>query len=234
MDFKPAAEAIEAIIGTIPINQRPELFGKLQDTYPEHLGPVAINGAQAEETAVPEAPANVDMLLSPEQLEYASKVVAAMTEKFGIDCKDIRFVAVDSLEHGKQVVAIDTTPNGLRKGSWNKVTKERQKEGGEFTIDIDGIAVDALSGTTDSAYRAMIADAKARGISPLPDSYELSQLNSGPWAWTMLTGEQLTAGGRVQLRRVNDGGVDRRVAFPDIGRRILRVRPAVVVAQLES
>ena len=69
MDFKPAAEAIEAIIGTIPINQRPELFGKLQDTYPEHLGPVAINGAQAEETAVPEL--NIEVQVGIGELQHA-------------------------------------------------------------------------------------------------------------------------------------------------------------------
>lgn len=193
---------------------------------------------QAAVTAAPEAPVSVETLLSPEQLGYADKVANAMTEKFGIDRENIRFVAVDSPEHGKQVVAVDASPNGLRKGSWNKVTKERQKEAGEFMLDVDGdgAQVDALSGTTDAAYRAMIADAKARGVNPLPDSYALSQQkeNGEPWTWTMLTGEPLTADGGVQIRGVPGGGVYGYLFRPDSGNRALRVRPAVVVAQLES
>lgn len=237
MDIKPALEAVEAIRGTVPVREQANFDAELATRLgfvSEAAGPVAVEGAQAEVTTPVEAPADVLSLLSPEQQTRAESVIAIMAETFGIDAKNVRLVLEDTPETGKRAVAIDASPNGQYGGSWNKVTKERQKESGEFTLDVDGTQVDALAGTTDTAYRAMITDAKARGVDPLPDSYQLSEQNDQPWTYTMLTGELLTADGGVRIRRVRDGGVDGCVFLPDRGRRTRRVRPAVVVAQLES
>lgn len=189
---------------------------------------------QAEATVTPEAPVGAETLLSPEQKAHADLVVATMSESLGLGRENIRLVVTDSPEHGKQVVAVDASPNGRYVGSYNGIPGRREAKPDCFMLDIAGQKVDALAGTTDAAYRAMIADAKARGVKLLPDSYALSQENGEPWTWTMLTGEELTADGDVQFRRVDGGGVYGGIAGPGSDDRGLRVRPAAVVAQLES
>jgi hypothetical protein len=176
----------------------------------------------------------VESLLSPEDAAHATKVVDAMAEKLSIERENIRLVLVETEEHGKQVVAIDASPNGQYGGSYNQVKSERAKKKGKYNITVDGSKIDTLAGTNDAAYRAMIADTKTQGTDLLPDSSPLSQENGEPWTATMLTGEPLTAGGDVRVRCVGDGKVDGGVYRPGYGHRLLRVRPAVVVAQLES
>lgn len=99
---------------------------------------------------------------------------------------------------------------------------------GLFKVKANGREYDARTGMTDAVYAAKVEDARARG-KILPDSKELAELTRDIWTWTMLTGEDLTADGDVQIRRVFDGGVGRALTVPDRGLRSLRVCPAVVI-----
>jgi len=220
-----AVEAIGAIIQTVPESDRSDLFETLGQTYPE-LGSIAIAGAQVDVLPVDEAFrwGDVETQLTPEQKEKTELYVDALAKAFNMSKADLGLVVEETPEGAKRAVLIDTSLMGQYLGSYNVIQMN-----GKGWINVGGEEVNVLAGTTDAAYRAMIKDAKNRRVNnePLPDS-SANEI----WTATMLTGEPLTAGGDVQFRRVYGGGVDRRVVLPDADVRVLRVRPAVVIAEL--
>jgi hypothetical protein len=113
-----------------------------------------------------------------------------------------------------------------KKRSYNSVMSDQNDA--LFQVEFDGVTYDTRSGMTDEVYVAKVEDACARGIT-LPDSKQLADETNDVWTWTMLTGEELTAVGDVQARRVREGRVDRGFDDPDTDDRPLRVCPAVAI-----
>jgi hypothetical protein len=166
------------------------------------------------------------MLLTPEQKEKAEKIIEALVKKFELDPGDVGIVMIETDNGEKQPVVMHTGDYGICKGSWNSIcAKENAKD---YRVKIDGKQADTRSGMTLAAYSAFIADARARGVDPLPDSLPLSQQNGEPWTGTWLTGEQATSldapGGVVQGDFVYNRWHNR-----DRGSRDVRFRPAVVI-----
>ena len=221
MKPKDAFEAVRAIVGTVPEDERNELFDLISGNY--SIGAIAVGGSESTaETTVP----NLESLLSDEQLAKMTLYREKISESWGINKEDLRLVAEVTSEGTKRIVLADSSPIGQYKGSYKSIYEK-----GDNLLEVDGRKVDVLGGMTDDIYRAMIADAKKRG-GLLPDSQKASRAFGDLWTWTMLTGEPLTAGGRVRIRLVVEGGVDRLVCSPEDGSRALRVRPAVVIAEI--
>lgn len=118
-----------------------------------------------------------------------------------------------------------------RARSYNSVMES--KNDALFQVEVGGATYDARRGMTDEVYDAKVEDARARGDT-LPDSQQLSQETGDLWTWTMLTGNGLTAGGGVQIRRVSGGQVRRYVRDPVYDYQALRVCPAVEIPDLTS
>jgi hypothetical protein len=211
-----------------------EVGGRAADV-PSYLSEPRIAGAAALSEAITEidGPGGPGAaLLSPEQYGYATEVAAAMAETLDIDRADIRLVVDEAPERGRRVVAIDGSPNGKHLGNYNRVVEQRSADESWYTIVVGGERVDTLGNTTEAAYRAMSADAASRGV-PMPDSVALSHQNSEPWTATMLTGEPLTEDGKIVLASYSSGKVDTVGFRLDRGGRTIRVRPAVVVAEVQ-
>lgn len=196
---------------------------------PELLGATAFTGLEAAADSPAEA------LLTPAQRIYAEEAVASMTETLGLNREDIRFVVDETPEAGRRVVAIDASPNGQHIGLYRHIVEQRQTDPDWYTIEVAGQRVDPLAGCTRSTYAAMITDARARGEQFLPDSLALNQYNGHVWTATMMTGEPLESPGHIWIgssssyNKVNFVGQD-----ITRGGKSFRVRPAVVVGQVES
>ncbi len=187
------------------------------------VGTTAVDSITETSTAL-EASADVKSLLTQEQKQKTELYVDALAKTFNMSKADLGLVVEETPEGARRAVLIDTSPMGQYLGSYDSIQMN-----GKGWINVGGEEVNVLAGTTDAAYRAMIKDAKKnRPDQPLPDS-SANEI----WTATMLTGEPLTADGDVQFRDVGDGGVSRAVAPPDYDFRSLRVRPAVVIAELK-
>ena len=157
-----------------------------------------------------------------------------MAESFAISRDDVRLVVVhDSAAGRSRIVAIDASPNGHHAGVYDRIMAERRDDPSFLTIEVDGETVDVLPASTEDAYRAMIEDARHRGRL-LPDSLALSQQNDELWTATMLMGEPLMEDGLVPLLSVSGSTVNKVGFHRNRGGRSIRVRPAVVVAEIEK
>jgi hypothetical protein len=196
------------------------------------LGDTALTGL-AEITGT--VPAGAESLLSPEQRTYAKAAVTSMSEQLGLDRGDIRFVLEETPDQVQRVVAIDASPNGQHIGLYQHIREQRQADPNWYSLEIAGERVDPLAGCTEAAYRAMIADARARGVKFLPDSLALNQHNGHVWTATMLTGEPLPAKDKVWIGSSSGGLKVNFVEHPvNRGGKSFRVRPAVVVGTIET
>jgi hypothetical protein len=209
----------------------------LYDSAAEALMPPRL-AFETAEPAEPFASETVWSAMSHEQKTKANEVRSAMAEQlkdYGVTADNLRVVMSETQE-GDKVFTLAHTGNGVDIGDHAKAYDEARsynsvmakKNDGLFTVQVDGQSYDARTGMTDSAYDALIADAKENGIT-LPDSEKAAKEADDVWTWTMLTGEELTARGNVQVRYVAGGKVRGRVYLPDRGYRDLRVRPAVVI-----
>lgn len=194
---------------------------------------------EAREPAVePFASEAVWGAMSPEQKTKASQVRDAMAEQLkdhGVTLDSLRVVMSES-DEGKKTFTLVHTGNGIDIGDhtqdYDKVRSYHgvmsRKNNKLFNVTAVGQKYDVRKGMTDAAYDALVEDARERGEA-LPDSKQMSEENNDLWTWTMLTGEDLTADGNVQIRGVYDGEVGRYVYPPDDAYRNLRVRPAVEI-----
>jgi len=179
-------------------------------------------------------------LMSPEQKILALKVRGAIIEKFsayGVTVENLPVVMAEGSK-GEATFSVVYSGNGIDIGdkskdydkarSYNSVMSKKNDR--LFVIELDGVKYDTRKGMTSAVYEAMIADAKEnQRDKPLPDSKQASEEAKDLWAWTMLTGEPLTADGLVRIRGVVGGEVHRGVNLPDYDDRFLRVRPAVEI-----
>lgn len=174
-----------------------------------------------------------ETFLSPEQHRYALAAITSMSETLGLNPDDIRYVLDDSAPDNRRVVVVDASPNGQHIGLYQQILERRQADPAWYTIEIDGQRVDPLTGCTEAVYRAMIADARARGVKFLPDSLALNQHNGHVWTATMLTGEPLPADGKIWIGSSSGGKKVNFVEHPiNRGGKSFVVRPAVVVGQM--
>ena len=171
--------------------------------------------------------------LSTDQREYADEVRRALARTFGIPSDEVRLVVEETAGGARRVVAIDASPNGQYAGTFDAIAQRRRSDPTFFTVAVRGEIIDVLSASTEAAYRAMSADVRRSGFTA-PDSLALSQENHELWTATMLVGEPLTADGLIQIASVS-GGVVNKVGFrTDRGGRSIRVRPAVLIAELHA
>ena len=186
----------------------------------------------------PTASEAVRSAMSFEQRVKAAELAPMLADHFkeyGVTADSLRVVMTESPEDEK-VFTLVHTGNGIDIGDSDKdYDKARSYKGVMakkndklFAVPLGGKTYDARKGMTDAAYDALYEDAKADGVT-LPDSKQMSEENEDVCTWTMLTGEELTADGDVQIRYVAVGKVDRRIASPVHDNRSLRVRPAVVI-----
>ncbi len=202
--------------------------------HPTALGATAFTGFEAATTNLVDALTGARSLLSAEQSTYADAAIISMSESLGLNREDIRLVLEETLEGNRRVVAIDASPNGQYVGLYRDILTQRQTDPAWYTVEVNGQGVDPLAGCTRAVYSAMIADARARGERFLPDSLALNQHNGHVWTATMMTGEPLESEGKIWIgssssyNKVNFVGqtIDR-------GGKSFRVRPAVVVGQVE-
>ena len=173
-----------------------------------------------------------ESLLNEEQRGYADAVARSMCATFAIRREDVRLVIEATPRHGTRVIAIDGSPNGQHAGVYDAILKRRLTEDGFFTIQVEGEVVDVFPASTEAAYHAMMEDARTRD-GPLPDSLALSQQNDELWTATMLMGEPLTPDGLIPIVSVSEGPVNKAGFRTDRGGRSIRVRPAVVIAQID-
>lgn len=212
-----------------------EIDSALLPEHPESFGAIAFSGLEIETSGSADEPTSPEFLLSPEQRTYAKAAVTSMSETLGINREDIRFVQEETPERGRRVAAIDASPNGQHVGLYQHILEQRQADPDWYTIEIAGERVDLLAGCTEATYRAMIADARARGVAFLPDSLALNQHNGHVWTATMLTGEPLSSDDKVWIGSSSGGAKVNFIEHPiNRGGRSFRVRPAVVVGQLET
>jgi hypothetical protein len=177
--------------------------------------------------------------MSPEQKVKASEVREAMAEQLkdhGVTAESLRVVMHES-EKGEKTFTLVHTGNGIDIGAANKdydktrsyksvMAKRFDKL---FNVTVGGQKYDVRKGMTATAYDALYEDACVTDGATLPDSGQMAEENNDVWTWTMLTGEDLTAGGYVRVRGVDDGRVDGNVYHPGNDNRALRVRPAVEI-----
>jgi hypothetical protein len=174
--------------------------------------------------------------MSSEQKIKATKVRSAIAEQLkdhGVTTESLRVIMTED-QDGKKVFKLGHVGNGIDVGdhsqeydharSYNRVMDK--KNDSLFKVEVDGKIYDVRSGTTSPAYDALYEDCRANNLI-LPDSKQASEEYKDDWTYTMLTGEPLTADGRVRLRDVADAGVGRNVYRPDDDVRALRVRPVV-------
>lgn len=198
----------------------------------EAIGSTALTGFEVTDTQ--SQPPTIEDLLSPEQRDFAGKVVTGMTETLGLNPEEIRFV-METTEQGNQIVAIDASPNGQYIGIYKSILEQRQADPDWYTLNIDGQRIDPLAGCTEAAYRAMIADARARGEKFLPDSLALNQHNGHVWTATMITGDLLPEPDKVLIGSSSGGAKVNFIGQPiNRGGKSLRVRPAVAVGLLKN
>lgn len=206
-----------------------------------HAAEVTMPPRAAFEVSAPSEPFASETVwgaMSKEQKLRANDVRTAMAEQFkdyGLTTDSLRVLMSESPE-GKNVFTLVHTGNGIDIGdsskdfdgarSYNSVMDNKNNV--LFAVPLGGKTYDARKGMTDVTYRALYEDAKAQGIT-LPDSEVMAKENDDIWTWTMLTGEKLTADGRVRVRDVAGGEVRRGVCRPGRDSRSLRVRPAVVI-----
>lgn len=165
--------------------------------------------------------------------DRADTIIAAMTESLELDGSEVRLVIEEPSVDGRRITAIDASPMGQRIGTYAAIYERRATEPDWYMVEVDGQLVDPLAGCTRAAYNAMIADARSRGVL-LPDSLALSQQSGELWTATMLTGEPLDDEGLVVIASSNSDDKINNVGFPlDRGGKSIRVRPALVVHQLD-
>lgn len=164
--------------------------------------------------------------LTPEQQKKVDGSIAAMAEKFGVKPEEFSVLRTTAEDGREGIVVAHTAPNGIYKGSWNKIMDKKSNK--DFIVEVDGQQIDTRTGMTRSVYRAFIAEARANGVDPLPDSSVLSKQNGEPWTATWLTGGQ--AGGLAAPRAdVNEGRVRERWFNRGNDYQRVRLRPAVVI-----
>lgn len=198
MDLERFGEIVSAsVVGNAPITAEQVASTLSNDelvraAYERGLsvGSLATTEALADpatDVAASEA-APIELELTPEQHERRiTGLQTAMAERFSTNerrlaSKDFGVVAVGEGERRKVVVML-TTGNGLYKGSYNQIMSDKKANVASYTIEIDGQKVDTREAMTWDVYKAFIIQAKAQGVSPLPDSETLR-------AHTWLTGEQ--------------------------------------------
>lgn len=71
---------------------------------------------------------------------------------------------------------------------------DRRNVNKNFMVAVDGIKFDTRAGMTWPVYQAFIAEAKAKGVDPLPDSQQLANQNGEVWTHTWLPGEEADVG----------------------------------------
>ena len=174
-----------------------------------------------------------ESLLTQSQRRRAEHAVAGMANAFAIQTGDVRLVLDELTGPSARVVAIDGSPNGQYAGQYRSIMAERRADPRFFTLEIGDELVDLFEASTEGAYRAMIADARARGIT-LPDSLALSQMSDDLWTSTLLMGEPLTGDGHVWVTSVCGDSVTKSTFRTDRGGRSFRVRPAVLIAEVEG
>lgn len=228
-----AFEAVDTLVAGMDAAEQSLFFEHLRDTYPQQLGPVAVNGAQAE-TASGQ---NETLSLTAEQQEKATKLSAAMAEKFDVRAEDFSVLRTTAEDGSEQLIVAYTAGNGIdlgnpkkdydEKRSWNSIFDKKNDK--NFMVTVGRKKYDTRTGMTEAAYDAFIADAKARGVDPLPDSPQLADQNGEVWTDTWQTGEDADRGVAPfgYVRKGGRVGRDRRPRG-DVGR-VHRFRPAVVI-----
>lgn len=203
----------------------------------EHEGFERVNGseklacAQADSYGMRELR---DGVLTNEQQAYAVIAMKSMSDVLGLKLEEVRVVIDDSVQP-PQAVAIDTSPNGQHIGLFSAIQARRREDPEWYTIEIAGQKVDPLATCTRGVYKAMIVDARNRGVRFLPDSLALNQQNGHVWTATMMTGEPLDDEGKIWI---GSSSSHNKVNFvsQDIhrGGKSFRVRPAVVIGEIDG
>lgn len=168
MKPQDALEAIDAIVSTVPADQRPELFGRLQNLHPEYLGGVAVEGAQSE--VMPGVPTWEQQLegLSAERREAAVATREVLAKKYERPESDFSLVKTTSEKDGKvedvfAVVLSATQGIDLgnprktfdKKRSWNSIDPQNPND--EFMVEVKGKMVDERKGLTLEVMRELTA-----------------------------------------------------------------------------
>ena len=240
MDAKNALEAVEANIvamrDTVPEAEQAEFDTGLVDLglVTEAVGSLAVNTVDDRSEATtsdvdPETPIPIDLFstLTPEQQERAKAKQVAFAEHFStperpLNPEDFGVVAVGEGKNRRTFVML-TTGNGLYKGSYNAIMSNDE----DFTVEIDGEAIDTRTAMTWGIYRAFIDQAKADG-NPLPDSAALAKENNEPHTATWLTGEK-PRGLYARYGFVRGSVAYRRWYYQDYDWGFLRVRPGAEI-----
>jgi hypothetical protein len=232
MKPEKAYEAVDNLIEGMDGAEQSQLFEHLRTTYSQQLGVAAVDGA-GQETAT-----QSDKLpLSAEQQEKAAKLTTAMAEKFDVPIDDFALLRTETEDGSEQLTVAYAADNGIdlgdskkdydNKRSWNSIFDKKATK--NFMITVDGKKVDTRTGMTAAAYDSFIADARSRGIDPLPDSPQLADQNGEVWTDTWLTGEEAGRFG-APLGYVSSLGRVYRDRRPRAcGYRNPRFRPAVVI-----
>ncbi len=191
-------------------------------------------GEMAVAQQVEAQPATPDQ---PEKLAKANKLISAMAEKFGVKEDDFSLLGVETETGNEQMVAAYTAPNGIdlgdpakdydEKRSWDAIFDKKAKK--SFIFTVGGQEVDSRKGMTWATYQTFIANAKDRGIDPLPDSRQLADQNGQVWTDTWLTGEPPADGEGAWVAYVDGGRPDRNWYWRGGGDVVRRFRPAVVI-----
>jgi hypothetical protein len=169
-------------------------------------------------------------ILTPEQIEYASKLSSAMAELFGVDEADFSVVPTKDDRTGKfEFTVALTSVIGTQEGSWDYIFNTRYQH--RFMIEIDGSIFDTRLGMTLDVYTAMIEQARSSG-KDLPDSPYHSRNSSEEgtiWTRTLATGE-LTLSTECYVCYVDRGGsvINDSIYLTSQGDYI-RFRPAVKI-----
>lgn len=173
--------------------------------------------------------------LTSSQRAAARIIIDSMVETLELDREEIRLIIDDPTPTGRQVLAMDTSPNGQYIGLYKTIIEQRTANPDWYTLFIDGERIDPLAGCTQTAYRAMITDARARGVIYLPDSLALNQYNGHVWTATMLTGDPLPSKDHIWIGS-SSGGLKVNFVEQPIhrGGRSFRVRPTVAVAKIKE
>ena len=236
MDVERLGEIVGASVATgAPLNPEQvesvlteEEFLQAAERRGYVLGFIATSEEAADDT-IPETPIPIDLFstLTPEQQERAKAKQVAFAEHFStperpLNPEDFGVVAVGEGKNRRTFVML-TTGNGLYKGSYNAIMSNDE----DFTVEIDGEAIDTRTAMTWGIYRAFIDQAKADG-NPLPDSAALAKENNEPHTATWLTGEkpdELFA----YFGYVRGGDADRRWDGQYYGWSGMRVRPGAEI-----
>jgi hypothetical protein len=128
--------------------------------------------------------------LTNDQIIEAADLTSVMADKFKISDSDFAVVGVRDARDQRYFLAYNAN-NGIYKGSAASIMAKPLDE--RFIVNVDGRLYDTRDGMSTHIYLAMIAEAQARGRTPLPDSIELMG-EDRPLMETILTGNGIDNG----------------------------------------